>query len=435
MEKLIASIITIGDELLIGQVVDTNSAWMAQELNKNGIWVGHRVAVGDVREDIRQALDQESQRASVILITGGLGPTADDITKPVLNEYFGGRMVVDEGALANVRWIFERVLKRPMIERNLAQAEVPDTCTVIQNKRGTAPGMWFEKDGRIFVSMPGVPHEMKGMITDYVIPELRRRFQLPFIAHRTLLTAGIGESFLAEHIKDFETALPASIKLAYLPNYGMVRLRLTIHGEDPAALEAEVDKQFATLKELVAEWMVTDEDISIQEAIGRLLLAKGKTLSTAESCTGGYIAHLITSIAGSSHYYKGSVVSYDNDVKTNALHVAPETLQSEGAVSEATVREMVRGALTLLDTDFAIATSGIMGPDGGTPEKPVGTVWVAVGNRNQNPQNILTQKFSFRFDRARNIELTATNALNLLRKFIVDAPGPPGKSSPSASKV
>jgi nicotinamide-nucleotide amidase len=417
MEKLIASIITIGDELLIGQVVDTNSAWMAQELNKNGIWVGHRVAVGDVREDIRQALDQEAQRASIILITGGLGPTADDITKPVLTEYFGGKMVVDEGALANVKWIFERVLNRPMIQRNLAQAEVPDTCTVIQNKRGTAPGMWFEKDGRIFVSMPGVPHEMKGMITDYVIPELRRRFQLPFIAHRTLLTAGIGESFLAEHIKDFERALPASIKLAYLPNYGMVRLRLTIHGEDPAALETEVDKQFATLKALVTQWMVTDQDITIQEAIGRLLLAKEKTLSTAESCTGGYIAHLITSIPGSSHYYKGSVVSYDNDVKTNTLHVAPETLQSEGAVSEATVRQMVRGALTLLDTDFAIATSGIMGPEGGTEEKPVGTVWVAVGNR----QNILTQKFSFRFDRARNIELTATNALNLLRKFIVAA--------------
>jgi nicotinamide-nucleotide amidase len=419
MEKIISSIITIGDELLIGQVVDTNSAWMAQELNKNGIWVGHRVAVGDVREDIRQALDEQSRHASIILITGGLGPTADDITKPVLNEYFGGKMVVDEEALANVKWIFERVLKRPMIERNLAQAEVPDTCTVIHNERGTAPGMWFEKDGRIFVSMPGVPHEMKGMITDYVIPELRRRFQLPFIAHRTLLTAGIGESYLAEQIKDFETALPASIRLAYLPNYGMVRLRLTIHGEDPASLEAEIDKQFKTLRGLVTEWMVTDEDISIQEAIGRLLMAKGKTLSTAESCTGGYIAHLITSIPGSSHYYKGSVVSYDNAVKTNTLHVAPETLENEGAVSEATVRQMVRGALTLLDTDMAIATSGIMGPDGGTPEKPVGTVWVAVGNRDH--QNILTRKFSFRFDRARNIELTATNALNLLRKFIVDS--------------
>ena len=417
MEKIIASIITIGDELLIGQVIDTNSAWMAQELNKNGIWVGHRVAVGDVREDIWQALDEELRRSSIVLITGGLGPTADDITKPLLLDYFGGKMVVDEKALANVKWIFERVLNRPMIARNLQQAEVPDSCTVIQNRRGTAPGMWFEKDGRIIVSMPGVPHEMKGMMTDEVLPSLRQRFRLPHIAHRTLLTSGIGESFLAEHIKTFEEALPPSIKLAYLPNYGMVRLRLTIRGEEPAALDAEIQHQFDTLKGLVMEWMVTDEDISIQEAIGRLLLSKGKTMSTAESCTGGYIAHLITSIAGSSRYYKGSVVSYDNAVKTNTLHVAAETLKRDGAVSEATVTEMVRGVLTTLDTDFVIATSGIMGPDGGSPEKPVGTVWIAVGNH----QNILTQKFSFRFDRQRNIELTATNALNLLRKFIVAA--------------
>ena len=414
MEKIIASIITIGDELLIGQVIDTNSAWMAQELNKAGIWVGRRVAVGDVREDIWQALDEELRRSPIVLITGGLGPTADDITKPLLRDYFGGKMIVDEDALANVRWIFERVLKRPMIERNLAQAEVPDSCTVIQNKRGTAPGMWFEKEGRIVVSMPGVPHEMKGMMQDNVLPALRQRFQLPHIAHRTLLTAGIGESFLAEHIKTFEEALPASIKLAYLPNYGMVRLRLTIRGEDPAAMEAGIQGRFDTLKGLVAEWMVTDEDITIQEAVGRLLLGKGKTMSTAESCTGGYIAHLITSIAGSSRYYKGSVVSYDNAVKTDTLHVDPETLKTEGAVSESTVRQMVRGVLEELDTDFAVATSGIMGPDGGTPEKPVGTVWIAVGNH----QNILTQKFSFRFDRQRNIELAATNALNLLRKFI-----------------
>ncbi|HLZ89042.1 MAG TPA: nicotinamide-nucleotide amidohydrolase family protein, partial [Puia sp.] len=354
-------------------------------------------------------------------ITGGLGPTADDITKPLLRDYFGGNMVVDEKALDNVKWIFERMLKRPMIERNLQQAEVPDSCTVIQNKRGTAPGMWFEKDGRIFVSMPGVPHEMKGMMTDDVLPALRRRFQLPYIAHRTLLTAGVGESFLAEHIKTFEEALPASLKLAYLPNYGMVRLRLTVRGEDPTGLETLLQEQFDTLKGLVTEWMVTDEDIPIEAAVGRLLLAGGHTLGTAESCTGGYIAHLITSISGSSRYYKGSVVSYANEVKTGLLGVNPDTLARNGAVSEATVQEMVRGALSRLDTDFAIATSGIMGPDGGTPEKPVGTVWVAVGNR----QNILTQKFSFRFDRQRNIELTATNALNLLRKFILAAASKP----------
>jgi nicotinamide-nucleotide amidase len=416
MEKIVASIITIGDELLIGQVIDTNSAWIAQELNKNGIWVGHRVAVGDVREDIWQALDEEFLRSSIILITGGLGPTADDITKPLLAEYFGGKMIVSEEALANVKKIFER-LQRPMIARNLQQAEVPDNCTVVPNHRGTAPGMWFERAGRIFVSMPGVPNEMKGMMTDSVIPALRNRFSVPHIAHRTLLTAGIGESFLADHIKSFEEALPPVIKLAYLPNYGMVRLRLTIQGENPAAADTVLKQQFDALKGLVAEWMVTDEDITVQEAVGRLLKARGKTMGTAESCTGGHIAHLITSIPGSSHYYKGSVVSYDNEVKKQVLHVSQDTLSSVGAVSEATVREMVKGALDLLDTDFVIATSGIMGPDGGTPDKPVGTVWIAVGSR----QNMLAQQFSFRFDRTRNIELTATNALNLLRKFILSA--------------
>ena len=421
MEKLTASIITIGDELLIGQVIDTNSAWMAQELNKNGIWVGHRVAVGDVREDIWQALDDEFRRSSIILITGGLGPTADDITKPLLAEYFGGKLVVDQGALDNVKKIFER-LQRPMIARNLSQAEVPDNCTVIPNHRGTAPGMWFEKEGRIFVSMPGVPHEMKGMMTDSVIPALQKRFSFPFIAHRTLLTAGIGESFLADHIKSFEEALPPSIKLAYLPNYGMVRLRLTIHGEDAAALETDIQQQFDTLKALVTEWMVTDEDISIQEAIGRLLKSRGKTLGTAESCTGGNIAHLITTIPGSSDYFKGSVVSYANSVKEKALGVGTDTLEENGAVSEPTVEEMVKGAISLLDVDLAIATSGIMGPGGGSPEKPVGTVWVAVGDR----QRILTQKFNFRFDRLRNIELASTNALNLLRKFILQPPHDPG---------
>ena len=417
MDKIVASIITIGDELLIGQVVDTNSAWMGQELNKNGIWVGHRIAVGDSRDDIRNALDEESRRATVILITGGLGPTADDITKPVLCEYFGGKLVVDPGALDNVEKIFAR-LQRPMIDRNRQQAEVPDVATVIPNRRGTAPGMWFEKDGRIYVSMPGVPHEMKGMMTDEVIPRIRERYQLPYIAHRTLLTAGIGESFLAEHIKSFEEGLPPSIRLAYLPAYGMVRLRLTIRGEEGAGKWDDLlQEKFDGLKELVAEWMVADQDITIQEAVGRMLADRGQSVGTAESCTGGQIAHLITSIPGSSRYFKGSIVSYANEVKTGLLHVDPKILTDHGAVSQPTVEAMVQGALKALGTDYVVATSGIMGPDGGSPEKPVGTVWIAVGNR----QNILAQKFSFRFDRQRNIELTATFALNQLRKFILSA--------------
>lgn len=415
MEKIFASIITIGDELLIGQVVDTNSAWMAQELNKAGIWMKHRTAVGDVWDDIWNALDEESKKAHIILITGGLGPTADDITKPLLCEYFGCAMIVDEGALANVKNIFENVLKRPMIERNLKQAEVPDGCSVIQNKRGTAPGMWFEKNGKIFVSMPGVPHEMKGMMSDYVIPALQKHFTLPFIMHRTLLTSGIGESFLAEHIKAFEDALPAYIKLAYLPNYGMVRLRLTGCGDDKKELENELQYKFETLKQRVSEWMVIDEDLTMQQAVGKLLKEKNQTVGTAESCTGGYIAHLLTTDAGASAYYKGSVVSYAYDTKEEVLHVSAQTLATVGAVSEETVQQMAKGALALLGTDYIIATSGIMGPDGGTPEKPVGTVWVAVGNK----EKIIAQKFHFRFNRLRNIELTATNALNLLRKFII----------------
>ncbi len=417
MKNIYASIITIGDELLIGQVIDTNSAWMAQELNKAGIWMKHRTAVGDVWGDIWDALDEESKRADIILITGGLGPTADDITKPLLCEYFGCQMVIDDGALANVKNIFENILKRPMIDRNLKQAEVPDGCTVIQNKRGTAPGMWFEKKDKIFVSMPGVPHEMKGMMTDYVIPELQKKIKLPSIMHRTLLTSGIGESFLAEHIQQFETSLPPHIRLAYLPNYGMVRLRLTGSSSNEKELEFELQKKFETLKILVAEWIVIDDDLTMQQAVGKLLKQKKQTVGTAESCTGGFIAHLLTAEAGASVYYKGSVVSYAYETKEEVLHVNAHTLATVGAVSEETVRQMAKGALSLLNTDYIIATSGIMGPDGGTPDKPVGTVWVAVGNK----EKIIAQKFHFRFDRQRNIELTATNTLNLLRKFIIES--------------
>ena len=409
-----ATIITIGDELLIGQVIDTNSAWMAQHLNKAGIQVKRRVAVGDSWDDIWNALDEESVQADIILITGGLGPTADDITKPLLCKYFEGKMIVDEGALQNVTAIFER-LKRPMIERNLKQAEVPDTCKVIPNRNGTAPGMWFEKAGKIFVSMPGVPHEMKGMMEHDVIPQLSRHFKFPTIIHRTLLTAGVGESFLAEKIMDFEQALPAHIKLAYLPNYGMVRLRLTSIGFNPAAIEEEIQQSFETLQSLVQEHLVTNKDESIRQVVSRLLVTQNKTVSTAESCTGGYIAHLLTEEAGASVYYSGSIISYSYKAKEDLLQVEKKLLQEKGAVSEAVVIQMAKGALKNIGTDYTIAVSGIMGPGGGLPGKPVGTVWIAVGSADK----IETQVFQFRFDRERNIHLTATNALNMLRQFIL----------------
>ena len=410
-----ASIITIGDELLIGQVIDTNSAWMAQQLNKAGIKVLRRVAVGDVWDEIWKALDEESKHTDIILITGGLGPTADDITKPLLTKYFNGKLIVDEGALQNVKHIFEKVLNRPMIERNLKQAEVPDTCKVILNKRGTAPGMWFEKEGKVYVSMPGVPYEMKGMMDDYVIPELSTHFIFPHITHRTLLTAGIGESFLAEQIKDLETSLPTHIKLAYLPNYGMVRLRLSSVGFNRVAIEKEVQEYFETLQQLVKDNLVTNLDEPMEKVTGKLLIARNKTVCTAESCTGGFIAHLLTTIPGSSAFYDGSVVSYSYKAKEDLLYVSKALLETKGAVSEEVVIEMAKGALAAIQSDYVIAVSGIMGPDGGLPDKPVGTVWIAVGNKDK----VEAQKLYFRFDRERNTQLTATNALNLLRKFIL----------------
>ncbi|UEG48608.1 competence/damage-inducible protein A [Ferruginibacter lapsinanis] len=411
-----AGIITIGDELLIGQVIDTNSAWIAQELNKAGIPVVRRVAVGDAWDEIWTALDEESKHADIILITGGLGPTADDITKPLLCKYFNGNMIVDKGALENVEHIFKNILKRPMIERNIKQAEVPDTCTVVLNKRGTAPGMIFKKDGKIFISMPGVPHEMKGMMTDDVIALLQKEFTTSHIAHRTLLTAGVGESFLAELIKDFEEALPANIKLAYLPNYGMVRLRLSSIGIDKNTVDHEIDTQFAVLQTLVKDFLVTNEDEPLEKVVGKLLLSKNKTMCTAESCTGGYIAHLITAIPGSSKFYDGSIVSYSYKAKEDLLGVNRSTLETLGAVSDEVVIEMAKGALQNIQSDYTIAVSGIMGPDGGMPDKPVGTVWIAVGNT----QKLTVEKFQFRFDRQRNIQLTAASALNLLRKFIIE---------------
>lgn len=409
-----ASIITIGDELLIGQTIDTNSAWMGQELNKIGIWVKRRVAVGDVWDDIWQALDAERRESKIVFITGGLGPTADDITKPLLCDYFGGKMVVNEGVLNHVKQIFQR-LNRPIIERNLKQAEVPDVCTVLHNARGTAPGMWFEKNGIIFVSMPGVPNEMKGLMTHEVIPRIKSRFVLPAIVHRTAFTAGQGESFIAEKLNHFETSLPPHIKLAYLPSYGMVRLRLTASGETEEKVITEITPFFETLKNLVSDFLVSDSDEGLEIALGKALKAKGKTMASAESCTGGYIAHLITSVAGSSAYFTGSVISYANSAKEKLLGVASETLQTKGAVSEETVIQMVKGAIEQLGTDYALASSGIMGPGGGSAEKPVGLVWIAAGNRNQ----VVTQKLQLRFDRKRNIEMTAHAALNLLRQFIL----------------
>jgi nicotinamide-nucleotide amidase len=415
-EKVFASIITIGDELLIGQVIDTNSAWIAGELNRIGILLRHRIAVGDRADDIRAALDAESKKSSIVILTGGLGPTADDITKPVLCDYFGGKMVRHEPTLQHLEYIFREILKRPMIERNIKQADVPDVCTVLLNERGTAPGMLFKKEGVWFVSLPGVPHEMKWLMTEKVLPQLQSHFDTGIVVHRTLLTAGIGESFLAEMIADIENNLPESIKLAYLPNYGMVRLRLSGWGTERETLEKEIQHQFDLLKERVAKYLIIDEDIPLDKAVGQLLISQKATVTTAESCTGGFIAHLLTSHAGSSAYYKGSIICYDNQIKTKLLGVTESSLQEHGAVSASTVEQMASAARQLMEADYAIAVSGIMGPGGATAEKPVGLVWIAVASA----RGVKSQEMRFRFDRKRNIELTAAHTLRLLFAEIVD---------------
>ncbi|HEV7621214.1 MAG TPA: CinA family nicotinamide mononucleotide deamidase-related protein [Flavisolibacter sp.] len=416
MDQVTASIITIGDELLIGQVIDTNSAWIAQELNKIGVWLKRRVAVGDVWDEIWQALDEESKKADIILITGGLGPTADDITKPLLSQYFGGKMITDEAALENVKNIFERVLKRPMLEVNLKQAEVPDVCTPIKNTRGTAPGMWFEREGKVFVSMPGVPFEMKEMMTNYVLPQLQQHFTMPFMGHQTFVTYGLGESFLAERINPVEIALPPHIKLAYLPNLGMVRLRFTAKGNNKTAIENDLKQVEQQLLPYIKNVLVAKEDISMETVIARLLDKYEQTVGAAESCTGGYISHLLTANANSSSYFTGSIVCYDKKIKEDVLQVDKTLLQEKGTVDKEVVEQMVAGTLSVLKSDYAIAVTGLMGPGNGGENKPVGTTWIAVGSK----EKTISKEFYFRFDRRRNIELTAMNALNLLRLFIIE---------------
>jgi nicotinamide-nucleotide amidase len=415
MENIYASVITIGDELLIGQVIDTNSAWIAQQLNRIGVALKNRISVGDDAGEIRTALDFESKVSRIILITGGLGPTNDDITKKVLCDYFGGKIIVNKEALENVKYLFEKIYHKPVSEVNLKQAEVPDVCEVIQNKRGSAPGMIFQKGGTVFISMPGVPYEMEGIMAT-VIPYLQKKFQVPAILHKTILTAGIGESALAEKIKDFEDQLPKDIRLAYLPNYGMVRLRLSTSGFDKIKTENAIKTQFTALKALVKEYMVADEDESMQQVVGKILLQNKKTIATAESCTGGAVASLITSVPGSSAYFKGSIVSYSNDIKQDLLGVKKQTLDAYGAVSEETAREMLSGILDKMKTDYGIAVTGIMGPGGGSDEKPVGTVWIAVGNTKKQ----MVQKLRQRFARAKNIEVTSVMALDMMRKFLVN---------------
>jgi nicotinamide-nucleotide amidase len=417
---MIAEIITIGDEILIGQIVDTNSAWIGTQLNFIGIKVKQISSVSDDREHILKALQEAENRADLILVTGGLGPTKDDITKKTLAEYFGVGMIQHTETENMVRDFFAK-RGRELTELNRKQAEVPENCEVLLNYQGTAPGMWFEVRNKIFVSMPGVPFEMKALMENLVLPKLKSKFSLSSIYHKTLLTNGIGESFLAEKIEDWENSLTAeNLKLAYLPSPGMVRLRLSGIGKNSDELKTKIESAFERLIPQINEYFFGYEEYgkdpdSLEKIVAELLLKNNRTLALAESCTGGYISHLITSIAGSSAFYRGGIIPYHNAHKHELLGVDNSIFEKHGAVSEQCVLAMAKGVREKLYSDFAIAVSGIAGPTGGTDEKPVGLVWIAIAT----PTEIIAEKFQFGTDRGRNIRMTALAALNLLRKYIV----------------
>jgi nicotinamide-nucleotide amidase len=410
MQLIKAEIIAIGDELLYGQIMDTNSHWISQELDLIGVKVVRKTTVGDNRTDILAAFAEAETRADIILITGGLGPTQDDLTKPLLAEYFGCEIIEFPEAVQAITSFFKK-RGREMTQLNILQGHLPTCCTYVPNEVGTAPGMWFEKNGRYWMSMPGVPHEMKKLMRDFLLPKLPQVFELPIIYHKLIKTAGIGESWLADLIKDWENNLPEHIRLAYLPSLGHVKLRLTAFGKDKHTLESEVEDQIHEVLPLIHKFVYGYNEETLENAIGKLLKNAEKTLALAESCSGGYVSHLITTVAGSSTYFQGSVIPYHNEFKEKILGVKPATLQEFGAVSEQTVKEMAEGVKNLFGSDFGLASSGIAGPDGGTDEKPVGTVWIACAGEGY----VEARKLQLTQDRLLNIQLTGVSLLNLLR--------------------
>ncbi|MBP6335661.1 MAG: competence/damage-inducible protein A [Bacteroidia bacterium] len=408
-------IITIGDELLIGQVVDTNSAWMAQELNKVGLKVRFITTVSDKEQEILDALQIAEKRAGIILMTGGLGPTKDDITKLTLCKYFKTGLRFDQATFENLVLLF-KVRGREVTELNKKQAEVPENCIALHNQFGTAPGMLVELNDRIFISMPGVPHEMKGIMKSHVLPLVNERFMLPPVLHETILTQGIGESFLSELIAPWEDALPPHIRLAYLPSVGILRLRLSASGFKQEALKEELSIEIKKLEKLAGQYIFGRGTDTLEGLLGNLLREKKFTISTAESCTGGYLAHKITSIPGSSDYFMGSVVAYDNSLKTDFLNVEPAALEKFGAVSEEVVTEMARSVRKKFNTSYSIATSGIAGPGGATPDKPIGTVWIAI----EGPNLSIARKFLLGTERMNTIHQTAQFSFHILCKVLQD---------------
>jgi len=400
-----AIIITIGDEILMGQILDTNSRYMAKKLTEIGVEVTEILSIPDKREEIYETVDYAMQEADLILVTGGLGPTKDDVTKKVLAEYFGSRIVFHPEAY---RWLEELLEGRnlPMNENNKSQAYLPDNCRILRNYKGTASGMWFEKGWKSLISMPGVPFEMEHLVDTYVIPDLKARYPHLQLEYRMLKVYDVPESQLAQHLETWENGLKDGLKLAYLPSPGLVRLRITAKGD----AVGQLDECYGSLKEALTGMKYTEGEDALEKQTGEVLRKKGVTVATAESCTGGTIAGLITSVPGSSDYFKGSVVAYANEVKIRVLGVRAEDIEREGAVSETVVLQMAEGVRKLMGTDYAVSTSGVAGPDGGTAEKPVGTVWIGVAT----PARTLAKKFVFSFTRERNVAKAAAKALELL---------------------
>lgn len=408
-----ATLINIGDELLIGQVINTNAAWMAAELEKNNIHVQHVVVIADDYSDISLTLQEELSKSDVVLLSGGLGPTKDDITKKVLCDFFNAKLVVHEPSLVNVTDFFQK-RGLPTSENNRMQALVPDCCEPLLNKVGTAPGMWFEREGKIVVSLPGVPFEMQWLMSTYVVPQLVTHLGQEAILHKTILTCGIGESFLAEKIEAWETSLPSNFRLAYLPEAGKVRLRLSVRGNDKAFLQHQMDVELASLQLLISDYIYGYDNDTFSTVIGRSLIAKKQTIATAESCSGGLLAHRLTEVSGASNYYLGGIIAYSNELKIKLLGVSSQTLDQYGAVSEQTALEMARGCQRHLGVDYAVATTGISGPIGGTDEKPLGTVWIAIAS----PTEVKATKYVFRTTRTQHQERTANQALYDLWQII-----------------
>ena len=407
------AIVAIGDEILIGQVTDTNSVWISRQLTSMGVHIYEMVSISDTGEHITKTLDRLIGKVDLVLMTGGLGPTKDDLTKDVLTDYFGGKLVVNKEVLAVIEDFFEK-RGRTMIESNRRQALVPDNCKVLTNNHGTAPGMWFTRNKTHVVSMPGVPYEMKPMVMEQLLPSMSDQMGVPLLVHKTIMTHGIPESYLAEMIGEWEEGLPDCLKLAYLPRPGIVRLRLTATGLCADKADQLLQEKIDALQEIIPENIYGFEDMLLEEAIGELLKEKKLTLSTAESCTGGNIAKLITSIPGSSAYFKGSMIAYSNQVKITGLGVDHALIENHGAVSREVVEAMAKGAIAELDTDLSVSTSGIAGPDGGTREKPVGMVWIAVAWK----ERVYSKEFRFGGHRELIIEQASIQAIGLLRKML-----------------